>query len=221
MQNIITKDAKDQIDLICKKNKIGYYKINSDGSIDVDGDVDLSNKDLSVFPLSFNIVSGHFDCSLNKITSLIGGPKTVGGFYDCSYNRLTSLTGSPEHILDEFNCSENQLTSLVGGPIKVEGIFDCGNNQLSTLEGSPSVIGSSAIYQFNNISSTYSGDIDIEIYGIVKLPHFVLPRLLTDSIQYIKIILRNQRYYEIWNDDLTLNEENFNNLIMEINDGLE
>lgn len=48
-----------------------------------------------------------------------------------------------------------------------------------------------------------------------------LPILLTNNIRHFKLILKYQRYFEIWNEDLSLNEENFEILKYEIEDGLK
>ena len=99
------------ISLICKKYGINNYTINPDGSIDVNGDVDLSHKGLTELPLRFNRVSGYFDCGDNKLTTLKGSPKWVGrGFY-CNRNQLTSLEFSPYYVGGYFSCSSNQLTN--------------------------------------------------------------------------------------------------------------
>ena len=45
------------IDQICIKYNIKNYSINPDGSVDVNGDVDLSNKNLEKLPLFFGSVS--------------------------------------------------------------------------------------------------------------------------------------------------------------------
>ena len=55
------------ISLICKKYGIENYTINSDGSIDVNGNVDLYDESLTELPLTFNKVTGYFDCSDNEI----------------------------------------------------------------------------------------------------------------------------------------------------------
>ena len=98
------------ISLICEKYNIKNYTINDDGSIDVDGDVDLWGKSLTELPLTFNKVSGYFDCGRNGLTSLKGCPKWVGrGFY-CSNNRLTSLEFSPDYVGDYLDFRYNKLT---------------------------------------------------------------------------------------------------------------
>ncbi len=68
-----------QIHWLCYKYNIKNYSINSDGSIDVSGDVCLSHKNLTRIPIKFNKVSGYFDCSYNFITSLEGCPRKVAG----------------------------------------------------------------------------------------------------------------------------------------------
>ena len=51
-----------------KKCGIKNYTINEDLSVDVEGDVDISFKDLSVIPVSFRFVSGYFNRGDNKIS---------------------------------------------------------------------------------------------------------------------------------------------------------
>jgi len=65
-----------KIDSICKKYGIKNYIINSDGSVDVDGDVSFK-VNLNKLPLKFGKVSGYFDCSYNFLTTLEGCPKWV------------------------------------------------------------------------------------------------------------------------------------------------
>ena len=95
---------------ICKKYNITNYTINDDGSIDVDGDVYLCNKGLTELPLTFNKVSGDFDCGGNNLTSLKGCPRWIGGYFWCSNNQLTSLKFSPDYIGSNFYCYNNPLT---------------------------------------------------------------------------------------------------------------
>ena len=99
------------ISLICKKYKITNYTINDDGSIDVNGDVDLWNKGLTELPLVFNKVSGNFNCGRNnRLTSLKGCPRWVGNGFYCSNNDLTSLEFSPDYVGGDFWCEYNDLT---------------------------------------------------------------------------------------------------------------
>jgi len=200
MKNLISKEEKDRVDSICNKYKIVNYSINPDGSIDVDGDVNLQSKKLKKIPLVFGNVSGGFYCSSNHLASLHGAPKTVGGSFLCHWNGLTSLEGSPIVVGGNFSCSYNILTSLVG---------------------LPGTIGKDLICIDDKLSTTYSGDVDVELGGVFSYSLRNLPQSLKDNIEHIKLILKYQRHFEIWNDDLSLNGVNFQILLDEIKDGLE
>ncbi len=106
--------TEQEIHDICKKYKIKNYIINSDGSIDVDGNVNLVKKNLKEIPLKFNRVSGYFNCSNNNLTTLEGCPKKVDGNFYCHKNELTSLEGCPKYVGGNFYFYHNQLTSLNG-----------------------------------------------------------------------------------------------------------
>ena len=134
-------ESKQNIDSICKEFGIKNYTINEDGSIDVDGGVFLVDRELYRLPLKFRNVSGHFNCSDNRLISLEGAPSQVGGHFYCYFNQLTSLEGAPSQVGGDFNCYDNQLTSLEGCPSSVGYHFDCSGNQLTNLEGAPSQVG--------------------------------------------------------------------------------
>ena len=95
---------------ICKKYNITNYTINPDGSIDVVGNVNFFNKGLTELPLTFNRVSGDFDCGNNRLTSLKGCPRWIEGDFWCSNNRLTSLEFSPDYVGGYLDCRYNPLT---------------------------------------------------------------------------------------------------------------
>jgi hypothetical protein len=136
--NIFIEAKKElSIEEICKKYNIINYNINYDGSIDVNGDVDLTGLGLSKLPLKFKNVSGDFYCSDNELTSLIGSPKEVGGSFCCDVNNLVSLEGAPEKVGDDFYCHHNSLKSLIGSPKEIGGDFVCNTNNLISLEGAP------------------------------------------------------------------------------------
>jgi len=119
-----------QIKSICNKYNINNYTINEDGSIDVDGDVNLTRKSLINIPLKFRNVS----------------------YFYCDNNQLTSLEGCPQSVVGDFTCHNNQLTSLKGCPQSV-GVLNCRYNQLTSLEGCPEIIGGNIFCQFNKINS--------------------------------------------------------------------
>ena len=69
---------------ICKEYDIENYTINSDGSIDVAGDVDLYDKGLTEIPLVFNKVTGYF--SFNRIY--------LKSFFIIGFNYFNKITKS-------------------------------------------------------------------------------------------------------------------------------
>jgi hypothetical protein len=141
---------------ICKKFGIENYTINDDGSIDVQGNVDLSDMGLTKLPIKFRNVTGYFYCYNNQLITLEGGPQVVGGDFNCDDNQLITLEGSPGEVGRDFYCYNNQLITLEGGPQRVGGDFNCDDNQLITLEGSPQVVGRD-FYCDNNKLITLEG----------------------------------------------------------------
>lgn len=108
------KDIEKTIHEICKSFEIENYTINSDGSIDVDGNLNIFNRNLTTIPIKFNKVSGSFDCSWNNLISLENSPIEVGGDFICDFNRLKSLVGSPIKIGGYLSFIGYNLESLDG-----------------------------------------------------------------------------------------------------------
>ncbi len=153
------------------------------GLVDVEGSFSCSEQGLTDFKgIRFGNVTGWFDCSFNKLTSLEGAPQTVGlsfscyennlsslegcpqevgGSFDCSRNDLSSLEGSPREVGENFYCKYNKLTTLVGGPSIIGGDFNCSNNELTSLAGSPEIMKSSrptsSFYCSNNQITSLEG----------------------------------------------------------------
>jgi hypothetical protein len=149
-------ESVEDIDSICKKYGIQNYTINGDGTVDVDGDVDLYNRGLTKLPLKFGKVSGNFYCQNNKLATLEGCPGKVGGNFWCQDNKLTTLEGCPGKVGGNFNCHNNKLTTLEGCPGEVGGNFWCQDNKLTTLEGCPKEVVDS-FWCYNNKLTTLEG----------------------------------------------------------------
>lgn len=136
--------------------EVDYLRLQ-DGSLHVNGNLDISCKNLSEFPdLGKVIVHGNFDCHSNQLDSLRGAPQSVTGDFFCAYNLLTTLEGAPAYIGRNFYCYENQLTSLEGGPKEVGGNFSCADNQLSSLRGAPKTVWGE-FYGYNNRLDSLEG----------------------------------------------------------------
>ena len=79
---ILANDEYVVVEHIDKDN----YKKYIGKKINVTGDVDLSFLGLKKIPIIFGTVDGNFDCSNNKLVSLVGCPSVVGKYFDCSKN---------------------------------------------------------------------------------------------------------------------------------------
>lgn len=217
-----------EITEICKKYQIENYSINPDGSIDVDGNVDLFSRNLAILPLKFGRVMGDFNVQNNLLSTLYGAPVAVGGNFNCYHNRLTSLIGSPKWVGADFFCYKNQLVSLEGSPKVVRGSYYVSGNKLSNLVGCTLMIGCNFSCD-DTLISTFSGEEDIDFEGVLFLneTHYdqlndrKLPFEIIENRHHLKLILKYQRYFGIWNDDQTFNKECFNDLIADINEGLK
>ena len=133
-----------------------------DDKINITGDF-LANGKISgdsVLPLEFGKVSGEFDISNNRITSLEGCPEEAEVFncsmnllesledgpkkckyYLCSNNYIKSLDGLPDN-LHTLSASGNSITSLIAlGGKKLEGDVFLNENFITSLEGCPEEVG--------------------------------------------------------------------------------
>jgi hypothetical protein len=107
---------------------------NSDGTWSCKGSITLHGKNLTKLPVKFKEVSGYFDCSHNKLTTLEGAPEHVGVRFECSHNKLTTLEGAPEIVGESFYCNNNKLTTLEGAPRSVGRELWCDHNPVSVEE---------------------------------------------------------------------------------------
>ena len=110
--------SESEVAEICKVYNIRNWSINSEGLVDVDGDVDLSfelyNSGIKKIPLNFGKVTGNFICKRNDLESLDGSPHEVGGDFNCEMNMLTNLKGAPQSVGGDFKSSSWSLFSLEG-----------------------------------------------------------------------------------------------------------
>jgi hypothetical protein len=120
--------SESKVAKICRKYGIKNWSINSDGLVDVDGEVDLSVDGLKKIPLKFGEVTGGFLCWDNELTSLEGAPHTVG-YFVCNLNQLTSLEFAPKKVRNYFDCRNNNIRSFEG-PINIRSDFRCWKNPI-------------------------------------------------------------------------------------------
>ena len=150
----------------CEKYWIKNYTINSDDTIDVNGDVDILGLSIETIPVKFRNVSGCFDCSFNMISEIAQVPLYVGESFDCSWCKITTLENGPKYVGGNFCCYGNKLTTLEGCPEYVGGGFYCYENKLSSLEGCPKYIGDD--FSSDIITHHILGNVQCDIYCNIK-----------------------------------------------------
>ena len=133
LQKLIEEESqffktREEVEAWLRKMDIENHTINEDLTVDVDGDVNISDTKMGRLPVQFGVVGGDFKCYSNQLTSLEGAPREVGGIFNCSDNKLTSLEGAPREVGGNFSCLNNKLTSLKGAPREVGGNFNCRYN---------------------------------------------------------------------------------------------
>ena len=127
----------EDIHEICREYGINNYTINSDGSIDVDGDVRLFDKELTKLPLKFNHVSGDFWCDYNKLTTLLGSPQSVGGYFYCYVNPIVNIWD----LFEDYSKVEllNDLDPIRDGDILMDRfntfLSMIGKDEVESIEG--------------------------------------------------------------------------------------
>jgi hypothetical protein len=157
----------NDVEDFCEKY-LENYTIKSDGTIDVDGYVNLYNKlgDMEKLPVKFGKVSGYFNCVGNKLTTLEGCPNYVGDDFYCRNNKLTTLEYCPKYVGGYFNCSRSNLSTLKGiEKCEIIGYFHCQNNNIppeNYIYIITAKIGgkiSTGINEINNILNTYKNEV--------------------------------------------------------------
>lgn len=96
--------------------QIDDYTVDHEGSISVNGNVkfpEVMGYHLKL-PLKFKKVTGDFDCSCLKLTTLFGCPVEVGGDFNCTYNQLLSLEYVPLKVMGNL-ILDSSIPSLYSG----------------------------------------------------------------------------------------------------------
>lgn len=214
---MLSQHEIDRIESLCREYGINDYSINNDGSIDVQGNVSMGSytlidhnniehritRSLTELPLDFNIVTGVFSCNAIGLTTLKGCPKHVGASFYCNHNKLSSLEYAPLTVGRNFYCNSNELTSFKGCPPIIPGEFCGTDNLIESLDGLPTRV-----------------DYDLMLGILSNIPNEIRYFLTCPSRDEdeIKVFYKYQHYYGVW--DNGFNENNFNTLLTEIEEGL-
>ena len=113
----------------CDEMDIRNYTINSQGEIDVDGNVNLRGKDFKELPYKFGEIEGFFEMDrCPHLISLKNCPNYVRGYFSCSFcKELDSLEGCPKKIGLTFFCSNCKR------PFEIEEIQKFGNINVNRI----------------------------------------------------------------------------------------
>ncbi len=116
MEYRIINEPKDEkeLDKLLKSLGIENYEILDDMQVDVDGDVNLSDKGIKNMPIKFREVKGSFNISVNRLETLENMPIRVGGDFDVSTNLLKSLIGCPNDIGGDLDATKNNIKDTNG-----------------------------------------------------------------------------------------------------------
>jgi hypothetical protein len=87
----LTQEQIEFLNGVCYGKILGQkWTLNSDGEVDVDGTVDMTNMHLTEIPVKFGSVGEGFICSFNNLTSLNGYPTKINGKFGFEENNLTN-----------------------------------------------------------------------------------------------------------------------------------
>jgi hypothetical protein len=83
----LTEEQIEFLDMVCNGRK--YWKLNSNGEVDVDGGVFMQSMNLTEIPVKFGVVKGQFFCIDNNLTTLKNAPTlVVNNMFSCHGNNL-------------------------------------------------------------------------------------------------------------------------------------
>jgi hypothetical protein len=93
---------------------VSNITIDSEGRLDVVGNVTLLKRDVNKLPLKFGKITGTFTASRGELTTLENSPYHVTGSFNVTVNKLTTLEGGPVHVGDVYEVTGNPLVNLNG-----------------------------------------------------------------------------------------------------------
>ena len=131
-REILCSKLLAKYDLVLEWEKITY--LGKDG-IDYDSTVNWKSKNLTRIPVRFRSVTGYFNCSHNRLTTLEHAPGRVGGDFYCYNNHLTTLAGAPGRVGRDFYCFNNHLPPGTKKPVGVRGRFVLGQQTPARVHG--------------------------------------------------------------------------------------
>ena len=158
---------KKRVKTQCDKLRIKNYTINSDGTVDVNGDLNIyliqeniKKGERHNILINFNKINGDVDINIQWWKAGRAGqlrlPFTfneVTGNFHANHNMLETLIGCPKKVGGCFDVRSNRLKTLEGSPETVGDYFSATSNSLDDLKGSPKYVGGNFDISDNNLKS--------------------------------------------------------------------
>lgn len=110
-----TVSGSQQVEAWLERHQVKNFKIEADGTVDVDGNVRLLHYDGASVPVKFGKVTGDFICSIGELQSLQNFPTEVDGDCMVDHNILTSFEGLPQKVGGSMMASGNEGVESIDG----------------------------------------------------------------------------------------------------------
>lgn len=159
---------KKRVKANCDFLDIRNYTINNDGTVDVNGNLNIyltrdkvKKGEQHNILINFNKINGDVDINLQWRKAGRAGQ----GQLPFTFNEVTG----------NFHANHNMLETLIGCPKKVGGCFDVRSNRLHTLEGSPETVGGyfcaigNSLHDLKGAPKYVGGNFDVSDNGLKTL----------------------------------------------------
>jgi hypothetical protein len=194
---------KRRIKTQCDKLNIQNYTINDDGTVDVNGDLNIylvqdkvKKGEKHDILINFNKINGSVDINLQWRKAGRAGqgqlPFTfneVTGSFHSTHNMLETLIGCPKKVGGCFDVRTNRLHTLEGAPETVGGYFCASGNSLDDLKGSPKYVGGnfdvsdSSLKTLEGLSPRIDGTLDFNSNDIKSFDYYTDCKVTRDGIE--------------------------------------
>ncbi|OCB75552.1 hypothetical protein B0A79_23865 [Flavobacterium piscis] len=165
------------------------------------------------------VIIGNYTINIENTVDVLGSVR----FPDFA-SFLTELPLQFNLVSGDFDCSALvNLTSLKGVPIQVGGTFNCAYTNIRSLNYAPR---SAQKLIFDNTIKSLSTNCNCDFNQVQIIwrnsnPLDSFPSTILEYAAFLPTILKYQTYFEVWNADYSFNEPGFENLIADIEEGLQ
>jgi hypothetical protein len=209
-------------DFLCHSNKLTTLK---GCPTYVAGDFNCYNNNLTSLRYCPAEVGNDFLCHENNLKDLEGCPKEIKGNFNVFANQITTLKDAPERIEGSCFLNNNELTSLLGGPKYISGSYNVSANPLNDMVGCAEFIGDTLSYDhdvrmFMGSQNCTVKTVVIQIQEVISDAEYCLSKVVIDNQKHLPILFKYISYLDLYTQDGVFIESNFDDIILEIKEGL-